>query len=123
MSDSSLITGMDATRSAAFMKDVDPKRLSGLKLTEMGLPGKTLMSSSKYLDNAARAAVVYGADEETERVALFSFEGNDYYTGFTLLRYGLGWKISSQTSPLANTSALGAPKKITVAEFEAMINK
>ncbi len=124
MSESALVTkGMDSTRSAAFIKDVDPKRLSGLKLTEIGLAGKSVMSNSKYTDNVAKIAATYGADEETERLALFSFEGSYYYTGFTLLRYGQSWKISSQVSPLANTSALGAPQKTTVAEFEAIINK
>ena len=65
------------------------------------------MNDARYLENAARLASIYGADESTERVALFSFEGNYYYLGFTLLRYGDNWKISSQTSPLAGTSALG----------------
>jgi PBP1b-binding outer membrane lipoprotein LpoB len=116
------VVQIDAERTAAFMKDVDPKRLSGLELKKIGLPNKSLMSNAKYLENADKMARAYGADESTERVALFSFGGNDYYVGFTLLRYGDNWKIRDQTSPLANTNALGAPEKTTAEGFERMIN-
>ena len=120
--DGSTITGMDAKRINSFMKDVDPKRLSSLKVKEIGLPNKTLMNSAKYQANAAKMALIYGADESTERVALFSFEQNYYYLGFSLLRYGDNWKISNQISNLAGTSALGTPQKTTIEEFESMIN-
>jgi len=120
--DGSLIMGMDAERINSFMKDIDPKRLSSLGVKEIGLPSKTLMSSAKYQANAAKMASIYGADESTERVALFSFEGNYYYLGFSLLRYGDNWKISNQISNLAGTSALGTPQKTTIEEFESMIN-
>jgi hypothetical protein len=113
---------MDVERATSFMKAVDPKRLAKLEVKKIALPNKTLMSSTRYLDNAAKIAHVYGADESTERVVLFSFEQNYYFLGFTLLRYGENWKISSQNSALANTSALGAPQKTTVEEFEKMVN-
>jgi hypothetical protein len=109
-------------RIGQFIKDVDPKRLAQLELKKIDLPNKNLMNSTRYLENAAKFASIYGADESTDRVALFSFEGNYYYLGFSLLRYGDNWKISSQTSPLAGTSALGTPQKTTVEEFERMIN-
>ena len=113
---------IDAERTAAFIKDVDPKRLSGLELKKISLPNQEMMSSAKYLENADKLARIYGADESTERVVLFSFEGNYYYLGFTLLRYGENWKISSQTSPLAGTNAMGAPEKTTAEEFEKVVN-
>lgn len=113
----------DATeRISQFIQDVDPKKLAGLELKKIGLPNKPLMSGAKYLENAAKLAGIYGADESTERVALFSFEGNDYYLGFSLLRYEDNWKISSQVSPLAGTSAMGDPTQTTVDEFEKMIS-
>jgi hypothetical protein len=118
-----VVLGADAsTRMQQFIEDVDPKRLAQLELKKIGLPDKQLMSNARYLENAAKLAGVYGADEATERVALFSFEGNDYYLGFSLLRYGDNWKISSQVSPLSGASALGTPQPITVEEFEKMIN-
>jgi hypothetical protein len=121
--DGSVITNMDTERINSFMKDVDPKRLYGLEVRKIGLPNKTLMSNAKYLENTAKIALIYGADESTERVALFTFEQNYYYLGFTLLRYGENWKISSPTSALANSNILGAPQKTTVEEFESMISK
>jgi hypothetical protein len=120
--DGSPILNMDTERVNKFIKDVDPGKLSSLEIKKIGLPNKTLMNDPKYIENAAKSARDYGADESTERVALFSFEQSYYYIGFTLLRYGENWKISSQSSPLAGTSVLGTPKKTTVEEFESMIN-
>ena len=113
------LLGMDAKKTAKFMKDVDPKKLSSLKVEEIRLPNKKLMDGAQYQDNADKSARIYGADEQTERVALFSFDGDDYFVGFTLLRYGDSWKISNPISNLANTSAMGAAQKITVKEFES----
>jgi len=107
-------------RMSQFTRDVDPRGLAQLELKKIGLPDKKIMNDSRYLANAAELASIYGADESTERVALFSFKGNYYYLGFTLLRYGDNWKISSQTSPLAGISSLGTPQKTTVEEFERM---
>ncbi len=113
---------MDAAGTSKFMKDVDPKKLSNLKVEKIAPPNKTLMNDAKYLENADKIAKIYGADESTERVALFLFDQNEYYLGFTLLRYGDNWKISAQTSPLANTNPVGSPTKTTAAEFENMTN-
>ncbi len=113
---------IDAARIDAFLKDVDPKKLAGLELKKIGPPEPALMLTSRYVENAAQRASIYGADEATERVALFSFEGQDYYVGFTLLRYGDNWKIISQDSTLAGTDWLGIPQKTTLAEFEQLIS-
>jgi hypothetical protein len=113
---------IDTERTNIFIKDVDPKRLSQMELQKIGLPYTSLMDNPKYLENAAKVAHTYGADESTERVALFLFEQNYYYLGFALLRYGENWKISDQVSQLAGTNILGAPQKTTVEEFEYLIN-
>jgi len=120
--DGSLITNMDPDRVNKFIQDVDPRKLSTIEIQKISPPNQTLMNDPKYIANAVKRAAVYGAEDSTERVALFSFEQNDYYIGFTLLRYGEDWKISSQSSPLANTDVLGAPVKISVDDFEGMIN-
>lgn len=117
---SAVIVITDTARINKFMNDVDPKKLASLKVEKASPPNKTLMNSTTYQNNATQNALAYGADESTERVALFSFAQNYYYVGFTLLRYGDNWKISSQTSALANTNALGAPTKTTVDEFDRM---
>jgi PBP1b-binding outer membrane lipoprotein LpoB len=120
--DGSPIFPADAERANRFVKDVDPQKLSKLELKKISLPNKTVMNDAKYLENAAKTAKLFGADESTERVVLFSLEQNYYYLGFTLLRYGGNWKISSQNSPLASTDALGTPKKTTAEDFENMVS-
>lgn len=114
------ILKMDSERVAQFQQDVDPSRLAGIQVEKIDLPNKAIMQESKYLENAAKLAHIYGADEMTERVVLFSFEENEYLFGFTLLRYGDTWKISSATSPLAGTSAIGVAQPTTLEEFERL---
>jgi hypothetical protein len=80
------------------------------------------MNDAKYMENAAKMAKIFGADESTERVVLVSLDQNYYYLGFTLLRYGGNWKISGRNSHLANTDALGTPQKTTAEDFENMIS-
>jgi hypothetical protein len=121
--DGNVLTDLDSERIAKFMNDVDPARLSGLKVEKIELASKKIMKEAKYLEHADKIAHVYGADESTERIALFLFEQNYYYLGFTLLRYGENWKINSQTSALANINPLGAPQKINVEEFESITNE
>ena len=113
---------MDVERTNKFMREVNPEKLTEIEIQKIELSNKSLMSESRYIENATKIANIYGADESTERVVLFIFDNNYYYVGFSLLRYGENWKISSQVSPMANTIALGAAQEITVEEFEAMIN-
>ncbi len=112
VADGSMIFMTDTERINSFMKDVDPKRLSSLQIMKIVLPDEKLMNDATYLKNAAKIALIYGADESTERVAVFSFEQNYYGLGFTLLRYGENWKISNQVSNLAGTNVLGAAEKL-----------
>lgn len=111
----------DAARVSRFVKDVAPQRLSKLEVKKISSPNQKVMSDPKYLENATRIARSFGADESTERVALVSLEQNYYSLGFTLLRYGAGWKIGNQVSQLAGTSALGMAQQTTEAEFERLI--
>ena len=120
--DGSPIYPANAERVNRFIKDVDPQKLSKLEIKKISPPNKTVMNDARYLERAAKIAGGYGADESTERLALFSFEQNYYYLGFTLLRFGENWKISDQVAPIANTDPLGTPKKTTAEDFENMIN-
>jgi hypothetical protein len=110
----------DAERANKFMQDVDPKRLSTIALNKIALPNPKVMKEANYLTTMAKNAAVYGADEATERVALITFDENRYLLGFTLLRFGNNWKISTQSSALANTSSLGIPQKTTIEEFDTL---
>lgn len=118
--DYSRVTVMEIDAAVSFMNAVDPARLATLEVRAIGLPNKAIMDTARYHENAVKAANVYSADDSTERVALFSFEGDFYMLGFTLLRYGESWKIISVSSPIGNTTALGLPVKMTAAEFAAM---
>lgn len=104
-----------------FREEVDPERLAQLQITKMGVPNPDLASTERNQENWNRQAQIYGADELTERVVLFLFEGDYYYMGFTLLRYGEDWKISGAASMLGNTSPSGAPQKTTEEEFQELI--
>ncbi len=113
-----LIAPVDAERIAAFVAAVDPARLSGLKVLEVRGPDPEFASDERYLDNIARMAAVYGADELTERLALIELDGSTYGLGFTLLRYGDTWKVSSQQSVLARTPVFGTAEPMTRAEYD-----
>lgn len=117
------ITDVTPERVAQFIKAVDPARLAQIHIEQIGAPNPALMDSARYREIGAKMAAVYGASESTERVALFTFDGEYYRVGFTLLRYGDTWKISSQTSPLGNTNALGTPEQTTVAEFARLTSR
>ena len=119
--DGSIIANPGPERVQAFVTDVDPSRLSGIELVKIGAPSPDLLSSTRFQENAAKQAAIYGADELTERVALLSFEDKDYLLGFTLLRYGDGWRVMYQTSNLAGTSALGTAEPTTPDEFGSLI--
>lgn len=108
---------MELAEAQSLVLQVDPSRLAQLEVVEVALPNPEAMSSDRYKENMLRLAVPYGADDSTERVALVSFEGNDYLLGFSFLRYGENWKISSLSSPLAATPVLGTAMPITRSEF------
>lgn len=116
--DGSPIPPADKARADTFIKQVDPSRLAGLTVTDIRFSNAKFENDERYLANAAAMAAIYGADEQTERLVLFSFEGKYYDVGFTLLRYGSGWKVASQVAYLAGTNALGTAAPTTVEEFD-----
>jgi hypothetical protein len=119
--DGSMIANPEPQRVDAFVTALDTSRLAGIELVQIGAPLPDLLNSERFQANAAEQARIYGADELTERLALFTFEGQPYVAGFTLLRYGTDWKVMSQVSNLAGTSALGTVQATTVAQFEDLI--
>lgn len=87
----------------------DSARLRDIRLLVVAPPQTDAFADPRYAEMAQRQALVHGADELTERVAGFTFEGHTYLLGFTLLRFGDQWYIQTQTSPLAGTDATGVP--------------
>jgi len=110
---------MDRRDADRFVEDVDPERLRSLEVEEIDIPIPEQMESDRYQEHAAELASIYGADEMTERVVLVSFEDEYYILGFTLLRYGESWKISTQSSALAGIGS-GMVQETTEDEFESL---
>ena len=46
----------------AFVTDVDPSRLAGIELVKIGTPMPDLLCSTRFQENAAKMAAIYGAD-------------------------------------------------------------
>ncbi|MCA9835716.1 MAG: hypothetical protein KC422_02330 [Trueperaceae bacterium] len=116
------IMNVNEASTAAFIEQVNPESLAGIELKSIAIPNQEATEKDFYLQISSRVAQTYGADEASERVALFSFENDLYFIGFRLLRYGNSWKILSQDSPLAASEPTGTPKKITPEEFDALIS-
>ncbi|MCZ7449935.1 hypothetical protein O8B93_20335 [Agrobacterium rhizogenes] len=112
---------IDAAGAGDFASMVRADRLKGLSLVKVGIPNPEMMNNKIHQANMALIAGNNGADEMTERVALLSFEENQYAIGFTLLRYGEDWAVLSQTSRAAATNGLGAPGRMSPAGFEQML--
>ena len=118
--DGSALAPVDKAWAEAFVAQVDPARLAGITVMDTRFPRSDLESSGRYLENSATLAATYGADELTERLALFYFEGQTYSLGFTLLRYGDSWLVSSQSSPIGGTNTLGTATPMSVEEYESI---
>lgn len=115
------VLNMDSEATASFMNEVNPERLAQLEVAKIGLPHPEIAHTERSQEYWNIHAQIYGADELTERVVLLRFEGDYYYVGFALLRYGENWKISNAASAMGSTNALGAPQRTTEAEFEQLI--
>lgn len=116
---------IDAEETTAFatefISNMDLERLAQLQIVTIAIPSPELVQSERNVENWDRLARIYGADELTERVVLFVFEGDSYLVGFTLLRYEDDWKISSIQSALGNTSSTGGPVQTTEEEFQELV--
>ena len=75
--------------------------------------GMAILMITHNLAVVAESAREFGADEQTDRVALLDFEGEAFAIGFTLLRYGDGWKVSSQASVLSGLPTWGAAQPMS----------
>lgn len=112
------IRPVDAFWVASFVLRVDPARLADIEVVDIQPSDPTFMADPRYLELTNENARQMGADEMTERVVLFSFDGELYDLGFTLLRYGDEWKISRQSSALSGIDPLGTARPTTLEEFE-----
>jgi hypothetical protein len=111
----------DPARVERFVANVDPSRLAALAVEDIRFSNAAFEDDPRWLENAARTAATYGADELTERLVLFSLGDQLYDLGFTLLRYGDGWKVANQNANLAGTSAFGTARPTTRDAYERAV--
>jgi hypothetical protein len=114
-----IITPVTADQAQKLIKDLDPSRLAGLTVASVKFPIAKFATDAHTISNFAAEAKVYGADELTERLALFQLNGQYYDVGFTLVRYGSDWKVLNQVSNLAAMPATGAAQQTTPGNFDA----
>ena len=67
-----------------------------------------------------RHASFHGADDQTERIALYHLGDQHSWSGFQLLRYGKRWVISQLFSAFVSGSGPGVGKT-TPAEYEGKL--
>lgn len=116
--DGTPVADVDLAWAESFASQVDPSRLSGLTIEDIRFPDAELEDDARYLEFAATNAAMHGADDRTERLVLFSFEGGLYDVGFTLLRYGDSWKVESQAAPVGDGSPYGVARPTTAEAYE-----
>jgi len=104
----------------AFMTAVDPSRLKALKVVRIDQPGKAVVNTPEMIAVHKRHASFHGADEQTERIALYQLGDQHYWSGFQLLRYGKRWVISQLFSAFVAGGTPGVGKT-TAAEYEAKL--
>jgi len=104
-----------------FVKNVDSRRLSDLKVIKIKLPVSTdILNSERAKINSVIQANPDGADETGERTVLYKLGDAYYWGGMRLLRYGKYWRIDSLNSSYANTSSMGNLRRITPEEFDTI---
>lgn len=109
-----------ADRLNRFVAAIDPSNLANVRIEKFGTPAVSRVP--EYVDNAAELAKVMGAAEQVERVTLLSFQGKFYCLGFTVLRYGQNWKISTLVAnSYPGCSDWGSAQEMTRVEFDAAI--
>jgi hypothetical protein len=111
--DGTVIVPFGKEEADAFAAQLDLSQLADISVTDVQFPNPELEHNPTYLQNSARVATIYGADEITERVATFTYGGEPWQVGFTLIRYGDQWKVMSQSAPLANLPFTGAPQRVS----------
>jgi hypothetical protein len=125
----SLLSGVDVGQpmvpadiawARAFTDQLDPTRLRALTVVDVRVAEQELLESSRAQEALALQARASGADEVTERVALISFDGDMYWVGLTLGRYGNGWKVQQQTAAIAGSDSSGSANPTTLDEFDEL---
>jgi len=91
----------------AFKEQVDPARLSDLKIEKIVSADKIMElteSSHKYTGNRLK---IYSADDYEEFVVVLSLNDKEYVAGASLLQFGDDWRILTLSSLIADIPMAG----------------
>jgi len=103
----------------AFVQAVNPARLAKLRVLRIDEPRKSLAPEAQQV--LKKQAALYGADEMTERVALYELADQLFWSGFQLCRYDKTWKIRQFAAYYAGPPYGTWTTKTTRSEYEARI--
>lgn len=109
-------------QARAFIDAVNPSRLASLRLVRVDQPRQSVTNSTEAQVDSKRWATLNGADEMTERLALYELSGQLFWSGFRLCRFDKNWKI------VELSAAYGGPRgpdqiasKVTSEAYEAAL--
>jgi len=106
-----------------FIGDVDPARLQAVRIMRIDQPAPSAMNSAEGVALAKSRAARQGAEDSTERIALFQLDGMYYAAGFSLLKAGDTWRISDFESVYAGIGDRDFPIRKTTLEAYAELIK
>jgi hypothetical protein len=115
-----LVSPVDAAWATTFATTTSTAKLAGLTVTEVAFPLASKKDDATLKAAWAKSAAAWGADEQTERIALLTLDGRTWLAGFTLLRYGSGWGVSNQAANLIEMDGAGAARPMTPEEFDSL---
>jgi hypothetical protein len=100
-----------------FVQAVNPARLARVKVVRIDPPRQAQFNGPKAQAHFKELATLEGADEVTERIALYELSGQLFWSGFRLCRYDASWKL------YAFKSTFGGPfdvvEKTTAPKYQA----
>jgi hypothetical protein len=121
LSDRELMRTYNAESDAqiqAFIQAVDPARLATLRVVRIDQPRQSASNSPKAQELFKEFATRAGADEMTERIALYELSGRFFRSGFQLTRYDQRWTIYTLNSNYVDPVFVA---KTTPAEYAALL--
>lgn len=99
-----------------FIAEVNPEQLKDLKVMRIDYSCPSKQNSEQNQENFQINAATWGADEMREYVVLLELQNRYYMAGYSVNRYGEGWKING-TAPLTGMSGSGEVEAISEDDY------
>jgi hypothetical protein len=88
----------------------------------MDLPCPSLYNGEDYQSILKSQMEIYHCDDITDRIVFYELNGQTYTSGFTLMKYGDAWKITSLNSVIAGQSSYGTADKMSEADYLQLLD-